>query len=51
MVEMGMDPASEEAQKQLSPEGIKSLPEIEDFFSKSYRSMVRRVGIPPTCSR
>ena len=40
MVEMGMDPASEEAQKQLSPEGIKSLPEIEDFFSKSYRSMV-----------
>tara|TARA_B100000902_G_scaffold329365_1_gene325824 strand:- start:1763 stop:4513 length:2751 start_codon:yes stop_codon:yes gene_type:complete len=40
MVEMGMDPASEEAQKQLSPEAIKSLPEIEDFFSKSYRSMV-----------
>ena len=40
MLEMGMDPASEEAQKQLSPEGLKSLPEIEDFFSKSYRSMV-----------
>ena len=40
MIEMGMDPASEEAQKQLSPEGLKSLPEIEDFFSKSYRSMV-----------
>ena len=40
MVEMGMDPSSEEAQKQLSPEGLKSLPEIEDFFSKSYRSMV-----------
>lgn len=40
MVEMGMDPGSEEAQKQLSPEGLKSLPEIEDFFSKSYRSMV-----------
>ena len=40
MVEMGMDPASEEAQKQLNPEAIKSLPEIEDFFSKSYRSMV-----------
>jgi len=40
MVEMGMDPASEEAQQQLSPEAIKSLPEIEDFFSKSYRSMV-----------
>jgi hypothetical protein len=40
MIEMGMDPASEEAQQQLSPEGLKSLPEIEDFFSKSYRSMV-----------
>ena len=40
MVEMGMDPASEEAKQQLSPEGLKSLPEIEDFFSKSYRSMV-----------
>jgi hypothetical protein len=40
MIEMGMDPASEEAQKQLSPEGLKTLPEIEDFFSKDYRSMV-----------
>ena len=40
MIEMGMDPTSEEAQQQLSPEGIKSLPEIEDFFSKSYRSLV-----------
>jgi hypothetical protein len=40
MVDMGMDPASEEAQQQMSPEAIKSLPEIEDFFSKSYRSMV-----------
>ena len=40
MIEMGMDPGSEEAQQQLSPEGLKSLPEIEDFFSKSYRSMV-----------
>jgi hypothetical protein len=40
MIDMGMDPASEEAQQQLDPENIKSLPEIEDFFSKSYRSMV-----------
>ena len=40
MIQMGMDPGSEEAQKQLNPEAIKSLPEIEDFFSKSYRSMV-----------
>ena len=40
MVDMGMDPASEEAQQQLNPENLKTLPEIEDFFSKSYRSMV-----------
>ncbi len=40
MVEMGMDPSSEEGQQQLNPEAIKSLPEIEDFFSKDYRSLV-----------
>jgi len=40
MVMMGMDPSSEEAKQSLSPQGLKSLPEIEDFFSKSYRSMV-----------
>ena len=40
MLEMGMDPQSEEAQQQLSPEGLKSLPEIEDFFTKDYRSLV-----------
>ncbi len=40
MIEMGMDPESEEAQQQMSPEAIKSLPEIEDFFSKDYRSLV-----------
>ena len=40
MIEMGVDPNSEEAQQQLAPENLKSLPEIEDFFSKDYRSMV-----------
>ena len=40
MIEMGADPGSKESQEQLSPEALKSLPEIEDFFSKSYRSMV-----------
>ena len=40
MIEMGADPESEEFQQQLSPENLKSLPEIEDFFSKDYRSMV-----------
>tara|TARA_R110002020_G_scaffold245343_2_gene459072 strand:- start:5847 stop:8621 length:2775 start_codon:yes stop_codon:yes gene_type:complete len=40
MIDMGLDPSSEEAQQQLNPDSLKSLPEIEDFFSKSYRSMV-----------
>ena len=40
MLEMGMDPSSEEAKAQMSPENIKSLPEIEDFFSKDYRSLI-----------
>jgi hypothetical protein len=40
MIEMGMDPQSEEAQQQLNPEALKTLPEIEDFFSKDYRSLV-----------
>ncbi len=40
MIEMGLDPASEEAKQQLNPENLKTLPEIEDFFSKNYRSMV-----------
>ncbi len=40
MIEMGADPESEEFKQQMSPENIKTLPEIEDFFSKDYRSMV-----------
>jgi len=35
-----MDPQSEEGQAELNPEKLKSLPEIEDFFSMDYRSMV-----------
>jgi len=40
MVSMGMDPNSEEAQQALNPEKLKSLPEIEEFFKKDYRSMI-----------
>ena len=40
MIEMGMDPESKEAKEQLSPDNLKTLPEIEDYFSKSYRSSV-----------
>ena len=39
MVEMGMDPNSQEAQQQLDPEALKKLPEIEDFYSKKYQTM------------
>tara|TARA_R100000231_G_scaffold33841_2_gene29796 strand:- start:654 stop:3422 length:2769 start_codon:yes stop_codon:yes gene_type:complete len=40
MISMGADPQSEEMREKLAPENIKSLPEIEDFFSKDYRSLV-----------
>ena len=40
IVKMGLDPQSEEAQQELSPEKLKSLPEIESFFKKDYRSMI-----------
>lgn len=32
MLQMGLDPGSEEAQQQLNPQNLKSLPEIEDFL-------------------
>jgi hypothetical protein len=40
MLQQGMDPESEEAQQSLTPESLKSLPEIEQFFKKDYRSMI-----------
>ena len=40
MIEQGADPNSEEVQEQLSTENLKTLPEIEGFFSKSYRSLI-----------
>ena len=42
MMEQGMDPESEEAQEQMSPESLKTLPEIESFFQKDYRSMIEQ---------
>jgi len=42
LMEQGLDPNSEEANKQLQPETLKSLPEIESFFQKDYRSMVEQ---------
>jgi hypothetical protein len=42
MVEAGMDPndpeVAQQMQEQMSPEKLKTLPEIQNFFNKSYRS-------------
>ena len=40
IIEMGLAPDSEEAQQAMDPEKLKSLPEIEEFFKKDYRSMI-----------
>ena len=40
MIEQGLDPNSEEVQEKMNPEVLKTLPEIEDFFSKDYRSLI-----------
>ena len=37
---MGLNPDSEEAKQMMDPNKLKSLPEIEDYFSKTYRSMM-----------
>lgn len=42
MMEQGLDPQSEEAQQQMNPEQLKTLPEIEMFFKKDYRSLVEQ---------
>jgi hypothetical protein len=42
LLEQGLDPESEEAQQQLAPDALKSLPEIESFFKKDYRSMAEQ---------
>ncbi len=43
---MGLDLENEEqaqqAQQMMSPENIKTLPEIEQFFKKNYRSMIEQ---------
>lgn len=39
LAEMGYDEESEEYQSAIQPENLKSLPEIQDFFSKTYRGI------------
>ena len=40
IMEQGGDMQSEESQQMMSPDSLKSLPEIEQFFQKDYRSMI-----------
>ena len=42
LIDQGLDPQSPEAQEQTNPEKLKSLPEIESFFKKDYRSMIEQ---------
>lgn len=39
LLQMGVDISSEEVQQELAPENLKTLPEIENFFKKSYRNV------------
>ena len=39
LVGMGMDPKSEEFQAEMAPQKLKSLPEIQSFFTKDYRNV------------
>lgn len=39
---MGVELDSEEAQQAMSPDNLKSLPEIENFYKKDYRSMIEQ---------
>lgn len=40
LIQQGFDPESEEAKEILNRDKLKTLPEIEDFFSKDYRNLV-----------
>ena len=42
LAEAGMDMSSEEAQQQMNPDNIKSLPQIQSYFDKTYRSTVEQ---------
>lgn len=39
LVEAGMDPNDPQMQEQLSTENLKTLPEIQNYFNKNYRSL------------
>lgn len=49
LLEQGMDPndpeVQQQMQQQMSPENLKTLPEIQSFFDKDYRSMAEQWAI------
>lgn len=42
LIQQGADLSDPEVQKQLAPESIQSLPEVEQYMRKSYRSVVEQ---------
>jgi hypothetical protein len=40
LMEAGADMNSEDVKQQMSPENLKTLPEIEQFFKKDYKSLI-----------
>jgi hypothetical protein len=42
LIQMGVDPESEEFLQQASPEAINSLPEVQRFMTKTYRTSVEQ---------
>lgn len=42
LIEAGMDPEDPQMQEQLSPDKLKTLPEIQNFFNKDYRSQAEQ---------
>lgn len=42
LIELGVDPESEEFQQQTSPEAINSLPEVQKYMTKTYRTAVEQ---------
>ena len=42
LIQLGLDPQSQEFQQEISPEKLRSLPEIEAFYQKDYRSMIEQ---------
>ena len=40
--EMGVEADSEQGQQQMAPENLKTLPEIQAYFTKDYRSMIEQ---------